>query len=378
MKLFSYITVASLLLSASFTACQDDFEDVENKVFDTSALTPTTVLIDGMANESVQTFTFNMALPQATDVTVTYGADFSKVEEYNTIYGQKAIALPAENFTIDEPTCTFIKGAVKSTAAQVTIKDINNLDRDIVYCLPLTVVDTQVPVLESERTRFIIVRGAALINVVANINENYCTLVSPTNATGLNGLSEMTMQCMVKIDEFGKLISTIMGIEGNFLLRIGDAGVPENQLQLATSNGNVTDASWQFKTGEWIMVAFTFNSANGESTLWLNGAKKATLYSNYRNNVNWGSNNFYVGKSYADDRYLDGCITEARVWNRILTDAELANTMQYYSVPTDSEGLVAYWKFNEGAGAAIKDYANGYDLICNTAPTWVEVSLPEE
>ena len=35
----------------------------------------------------------------------------------------------------------------------------------------------------------------------------------------------------------------VMGIEGTFLFRIGDAGVPDNQLQLATSSGNVTDAA---------------------------------------------------------------------------------------------------------------------------------------
>lgn len=378
MKLFSYITVAAMLVSASLTSCQDDYEDVENRVFDTSAVTPSTVLIDGMTEESVQSFAINMANPVTTEVAVTYGVDLSLIEQYNAIYGQNAIALPAENYTVDEPTANFIAGAVTSSKVQVTIKNINDLDRNTVYVLPLTVVDSPVPVIESQKTRFIVVRGAALINVVANINENYCSLLAPGQATGLSGLSQMTMQCMVKIDEFGKLISTIMGIEGNFLLRIGDAGVPDNQLQLATSNGNVTDASWQFGTGKWIMVAFTFDSSTGAATLWLDGAKKATLTSSYRSKVNWGSTNFYVGKSYDDARYLDGCIAEARVWDHILSDAELANTMNYYSVSPESEGLVAYWKFNEGSGTLIHDYANGYDLTCNTAPTWVEVSLPEE
>ena len=72
-----------------------------------------------------------------------------------------------------------------------------------------------------------------------------------------------------------------MGIEGRFLLRIGDAGVPDNQLQLATSNGNVTDPSWQFETGKWLRCAFTFSSSTGAATLWINGNKKATLTSGY-------------------------------------------------------------------------------------------------
>lgn len=366
-----------MIAAASLTACQDDLENVENRVYDTGALTPTAVLIDGQANEQTVSFPTSMALPAEQEVTVTYGVDLSLVEAYNAIYQATAEALPEANYTIDNANAVFIPGSITSTNVEVTIKDLNSLDREKEYVLPITVVSTTIPVLESQKTRYIVVRGAALVNVVANINENYCSLLNPGGASALNGLSDITVQCMVKIDEFGKLISTIMGIEGNFLLRIGDAGVPDNQLQLATSNGNVTDPSWQFDTGRWILVGFTYSSSTGESTLWLDGVKKATMVSNYRNNVNWGSSNFYIGKSYDDNRWLDGCISEARVWNRILSDAELANTMQYYMVPVDSEGLVAYWKFNEGAGTLIHDYANGNNMSCNTDPTWVEVSLPE-
>lgn len=377
MKLTSYLSAALVIATASFAACQDDYENVDNRVFDTSAVTPSTVLIDGTADESLQKFSVKLANPAPNEMEVVYGVDFSLVENYNSIYQADAVALPEANFEIKEASAKFIQGAVSSTDVEVLIKDLNSLDRETVYVLPITVVDSPVPVLPSQKTRYIVVRGAALINVVANINENYCSLLTPGSATGLSGINELTVQCMVKIDEFGKLISTIMGIEANFLLRIGDAGVPDNQLQLATSRGNVTDPSWQFGTGKWIMVAFTFNSSTGEATLWLDGAKKATLVSSYRSAVNWGTSGFYIGKSYDDNRWLDGCIAEARVWNRILPDADLANTMHYYSVPVDSEGLVSYWKFNEGAGTLIHDYASGYDMTCNTSPTWVEVSLPE-
>lgn len=377
MKLTSYLSAALVIATASFAACQDDYENVDNRVYDTEAAQPSTVLIDGMADESVVSFHVEMGFPIDRETEVTYAPDWSLVDAYNAIYKSNAIALPSENYELIQPKATFIAGALTSTNVEIKIKDLNSLDRETVYVLPITVVDSPVPVLPSQKTRYIVVRGAALINVVANINENYCSLLSPTSATGLSGINELTVQCMVKIDEFGKLISTIMGIEGNFLLRIGDAGVADNQLQLATNRGNVTDNSWQFVTGKWIMVAFTFNSSTGEATLWLDGAKKATMVSSYRSAVNWGTSGFYIGKSYDDNRWLDGCIAEARVWNRILPDADLANTMHYYSVPVDSEGLVSYWKFNEGAGTLIHDYASGYDMTCNTTPTWVEVSLPE-
>lgn len=376
MKISLYVPAVLLGLCA-FTACQDDFEDVENRVYDNGALTPSQVLVDGTADESVQSFTINCANPAEQEFTVTYGVDLSLVKTYNDVYGASAVALPAENYTVDEAKATFIEGAQTSTPVQITITNLNDLDRETVYVLPVTVKSAGMEVLESMRTRYIVVRGASLVNVVCNLNENYASLASPSNASGLGGINTLTVQCLVKFDEFGKLISTLCGIEGNFLLRIGDAGVPDNQLQLATTNGNVTDASWQFKTGVWTAVTFTFDASTGAATLYQDGVKKATLKSSYRRAVNWNSSSFYVGKSYDDARYLDGCIAEFRIWNRILSDAEIANPLQAYTVPADSEGLVSYWKFNEGAGTLIHDYANGYDLNCNTAPTWVEVSLPE-
>ena len=377
MKFSAYIQATLCIAAAMFTACSDDTETVANRIYDTSAMEPSTVLIDGMAESSVQTFTVKMANPTDRDETVTYGVEPSLVERYNAIYGT-AIMLPAENYELTQPTATIIAGAVESDDVVVTVKNLTSLDRNLVYVLPVTVVSSSVEVLESQRTHFIVVRGAALVNIVADITRNYCSLNNSADATQLNGITDITVQRIMNVNEFGKLISTVMGIEGRFLLRIGDAGVPDNQLQLATSNGNVTDPSWQFETGKWLRCAFTFSSSTGAATLWINGNKKATLTSGYSGSVNWASDDFYIGKSYDNERWLTGCIGEARVWNRILTDAELSDEDQAFLVPVDSEGLVAYWKFNEGAGSLIHDYANGYDLTCNTAPTWVSVSLPEK
>lgn len=376
MKFSSYKLVAVLMGAVSFTACQDDLESVENRVYDSGALKPTTVLVDGTFEESTQTFSVNLANPVTEDVNITYGVDLSLVDAYNKIFNAKAVALPEANYNIVEATATVPAGAVKSSNVEVAVVNLSALDRDIVYVLPLTVKSSTIPVLESEKTRFIVVRGAALINVVANITRNYCSLIDASKATGLNNLTKLTVQGMVNIDVLDKLISTIMGIEGDFLLRIGDAGVPADQLQLATSNGNVTDPSWTFATKRWQMFAFTYEASTGNATLWLDGNKKATLTSGKKSAVNWGNTQFFVGKSYDDNRWLEGCVAEFRIWNDVLPDSYLANIMNYYTCDPNSEGLVAYWKFNDEAGSHIKDYASGYDLTCNEAPDWVPVSLP--
>ena len=61
MNLKSYIPALAMLAAVSFTACQDDLEDVENRVYDTGALAPSTVLIDGMTDQ--QAISFKEARP---------------------------------------------------------------------------------------------------------------------------------------------------------------------------------------------------------------------------------------------------------------------------------------------------------------------------
>ena len=48
-------------------------------------------------------------------------------------------------------------------------------------------------------------------------------------------------------------------------------------------------------------------------------------------------------------------------------------------VEPDADGLVSYWKFDEGSGSSIKDYTvNGNHLVGSSTPTWKPVELPEK
>lgn len=151
MKFSSYISAAALLAVASLTACQDDFENVDNRVSDTGALIPTNVLVDGQANEQVVSFNVQMANPVPTEVTVTYAADMSKIEAYNAIYGANAVELPAENYEIIQPVATFIENAVSSSNVEVKIKDLLSLDREVVYVLRFRLSNRQFQCLKARK-----------------------------------------------------------------------------------------------------------------------------------------------------------------------------------------------------------------------------------
>ena len=92
-------------------------------------------------------------------------------------------------------------------------------------------------------------------------------------------------------------------------------------------------------------------------------------------NISLGSS-CYIGYACDTTRWLPGDISEVRVWSVHRTAEQIATNP--YEVDPASEGLVAYWKFNEGAGKAIADHTgHGNDIVGTGDPTWVNVEIPK-
>ena len=167
-------------------------------------------------------------------------------------------------------------------------------------------------------------------------------------------MTQFTMEALVNANSFtNEEISTIMGIEDNFLIRVGDNGHDKNQLNVGYGtlvDGQETNARGSIyverpllNTGQWYHIAVTFDAVNHER----------------------GRIEIYV------DGELVASIDEATT--------DQADTYLTSKVSPDSEGLVAYWKFCDATGSVIADYSgNGNDLQSDHAPTWVEVELPEK
>lgn len=374
-KCFSFVLLC--VAAIWMTGCSNDKETYDNKAFFTSDKV-NTILVMGTNDAQDATIKTAIAMPESQNVSVTYDVDASQVTAFNEMYGENAILVPSENYDFENKISIIEAGTLEGSDVTIHFKNLGDLDRDIVYVLPISVVNSTIDVLRSTKTAFFVIRAGALINTTADLTRNYLRLKNPSSSN-LGGQTQLTMECLVKVSIFGKLISTLMGIEGNFLFRIGDAGVPDNQIQLATSNGNVTDAAWVVPTGEWVHIACTFDNSTGATEVYINGIKKgSTPKSNYRSSVNWNSDKFYIGKSWDDNRWLEGYMSEARVWNRVLTSEEINAKNHFYSVNPESEGLLAYWKFDEGTGSEIADHTgNGNTLVANSALTWKSVTLPE-
>ena len=381
---FDKISLTLFLLAAvAFTGCKNEDpaeHHFDNKLYISSAqLTDDLLIRDDIVSDS-RTISARLALPAPEDVTVTFEGRPDMAARYNMVYGDNAVGLPAEYFSIPEKVISIGKGNVTGNDIVVNFTNTNELNGDLRYVLPVTVADIQgISLLESTRTVYFVFKGAALINVVADISGMYFP-VNWSSSVNVRGLKTITVEALVRSSDWeagrGNALSSVFGIEGTFLVRIGDADRPRNQLQLVNPNGNwpSPNAAPGLPVNEWIHIAVVWDATTGERIYYQNGEVVAS------DNAASGSvslnSGCYVGKSYDDSRWLPGEISELRIWNIQRTQEQIASSM--YTVDPTTPGLLAYWKFNEGSGNVNNDATgNGTNLTGEGTPTWVNVELPE-
>ena len=101
----------------------------------------------------------------------------------------------------------------------------------------------------------------------------------------LGSQENFTLECLVRFDDFSKSsgqIYTIMGVEGKYLLRMGDVGNSLDHLQIATANGNY-NVPFKFEAKRWYHIAVTY--AKGKVVAYVDGK-------------NVGSHQFGIGWQY--------------------------------------------------------------------------------
>lgn len=318
----------------------------------------------------------------------------------------------AYSLTVSEGVNDWFTAEKTETGVKVTAKALSGDKRAATVTLTQTDakegVEPIVRVLNFTQT-------PVLINWAANMTGNRLFPKWDGTADKLGVAHAITLETMLNVSEFHKEINTIMGIEGRFLLRFGDAGVPINKLQVATVNGNYP-VDCEFETNRWYHIACTYEmndsykatvkvyvdgELKGEKTDWAMSVYVGWPTFGYVNGVDFspawsyepdGTRCFWMGYSYDANRDLRGLMTEIRIWNKVLTAEEINAPDHFYTVDPKSEGLYAYWKFTEGDGNTIADATgNGNKLYGETnvrkqgsdnkgddGIKWVSVALPDK
>lgn len=92
-------------------------------------------------------------------------------------------------------------------------------------------------------------------------------------------------------------------------------------------------------------IAVVWDAVNGERIYYQNG--KQVAYSNQKMSGSVTlTSNCYVGKSYNEERYIPGEISELRVWSVARTPEQIAGNM--YGVSPESEGAGGLLEIQRG------------------------------
>lgn len=419
-----------LLLAAGAGGCKGDQESkihFDNKVFISGRSFVDDVYIkrDNLetTREAECDITVAVAQPLQRDITVTLAEAPELLDRYRMFYDDEAAQLlPSDgDFYTPRMSATIKAGSVESGALTFGFRNLDNLpiEQKQRYVLPMRIVSADgLDVLESARAVYFIFSKASLINVVADMQNNLAYPEWTEQTEQVKDMESFTLEALVYANSFDRNISTIMGIEDVFLIRLGDDGRPTNQLQVAFAkkvseeataparNKIPADADSRFdlKRFTWTHIAVTFD--RGMVSVYIDGKLKESSAATvpaldgrpvtidrvnfaipHSDETNGQPRCFWIGHSYRlstdgdlfTERRFDGRMSEVRMWNRALTAEEIASENHFYKVDPASEGLVAYWKFDDRVpGRTVRDYGvNGFHLKTGADVNWVNVTLPE-
>jgi hypothetical protein len=176
-----------------------------------------------------------------------------------------------------------------------------------------------------------------------------------------------TVSAWVKIgdgNDRGGIIDLGSNLHKNFWLHTTAAG--DDKGIIAGVGDGTTDYEYTVTFDDdadgWHQVAMVYSA--GSMILYLDGVYNGTISAP----IDTTATLFTMGSDYGQTNYFKGKLDDARIYNRPLTQTELLLTKDI-TVSSNTEGLVAYWKFDEGRGK------NAFDLTDNEIDATVEGAI---
>jgi hypothetical protein len=156
---------------------------------------------------------------------------------------------------------------------------------------------------------------------------------------------------------------------GQVLLRFNENGKPWKTLDIVSVNGRyVTGATGEgdnatgaFEPNAWYMISIVWNG--NDLSVYINGEKDTPWQNTISGSQAFNLNRFEIGMSwggYGSAQSYTGRMAEMRIWNIARSQSDIASTL--CSVDATSEGLLGYWKMNEGEGHIFHDSVAGNDM----------------
>jgi len=321
----------------------------------------------------------SVKVPQ--DVTVNFEPvrDTAVLGAFNKSQGTNYWFLPQSNYTLVDNKAVIKAGKAVSEPVSVMV-NIDGFKNGVIYCLPLKITGAgDMKTVPGQEYAFLVIRGYVYASAANLPGSSYFEMPSTVSDPRLQ-LEVCTMEIRVKVNEWcnsNPFISSLIGVEENFLLRFGDVSCDKNQLQLAGQGVSITSKA-HFDTDKWYHIAVVADGVKQTCDLYVNGELDSSTPMGGKG-INLGkvyNSKFAVGMS-EKGRYLNGQVSEARVWGRLLSPTELVNGQCSIADPVKEareNKLLGYWKLD--ADNRGKDLTgNGFDGYAHGSVTYTEANI---
>jgi Concanavalin A-like lectin/glucanases superfamily len=170
---------------------------------------------------------------------------------------------------------------------------------------------------------------------------------------------------------------------GNYALLIHDSaagggcgttgGLADLQASYRNNAGTPGNAACKadiITTGTWYHAVGVYNSVAQTLSLYLNGVLVSSTAETLIPATTAGA--LTLGTSVVYSSPTPGTIDDVRVWNRVLSAAEVsALYCDTSNAGCNSSGLVGWWRFDDGSGTSAADSSgNGHTGTLTNGPTW--------
>lgn len=379
--------VALVIILASVFGCDDaEMKTIDNGLYIQEAAPSNkfdqqiiTQLVDD--EEVVKTLTVRLVRAMDHDVTVTLDIDPQLLEDYNNKNEANYLVLPEEyrNF---EKTVTISAGNVSAPVIDLTIKPYSSSNGEA-YAIPIRITSVDGPVE---------MKGNAnhLLYLLTSPHRQKAVIIKRGNRTTKTfstaiPMEQWTFEYWVKVDNItGRPTGDWEGLGNkNFRARIF---VPDSQpltfsdltLRYYADGANVQIPILQFQNSAghfdttgfwwpdtWYHIAYTYDGTT--VTVYKDGVKDNSL----ANSIDWTfkSLSFAIG-SFGYEQQVE--FAQIRMWKKCLSENVIKDNMSR-QVAGDSDGLIGYWKCDEGTGNELKDSSpNQNHVTLGGTPQWSE------
>lgn len=352
------------LFGLCLLACSegDDFDYNKNVAYITG--TEVTPIAKFVVEDTPSSYavTASTAMQVDKDVKVKFAIDPSLVDVYNTENNTSYYPIPDGAVEISGEDAVINKGKTFSSPATIKLVSTENFSDGRIYLIPVTMQQVDgLDILKPSKTIYLRISRTIKFTSLNISNSNlYSNFIFPDEKK--LELSNFTYEIKCYSQEWHRIARlcafTSKDEQRSSMLRFGENGLDINALQWVSPSGSIV-SNTKFSTDRWYMISLTYDGS--KLALYVDGVKdaegdgdgKPVDFQRFEIGMSW--------TGYRSSQYFKGRIAEVRVWNRALSPAELQTGL--CGVDPSSEGLMAYWKMNEGEGHIFNDVTgHGYDM----------------